>query len=99
MIDVSAFARGSPLMRAQAAVGFALPRCSCDILGVLQWLLQQRGGGEASVRWGRTLNALLHHAVALCRPSCVAAASDVSIRLQACYDIKSSPCMQNSILH
>jgi len=48
-----------------------------------QWLLQQRGSAEMSVRWGRTLNELLQHAVLLCRPSCAAAGSEVCIRLQA----------------
>ena len=58
-------------------------RSLCTVRCLPQWLLQQRGGAEASVRWGRTLNELLQHAVMLCRPSCIAAGSEVCLRLQA----------------
>ena len=39
------------------------------------------------MRWGRTLNELLQHAVLLCRPSCMAAGSEVCLRLQARHGI------------
>ena len=49
---------------------------------LVQWLMAQTRSAEHMVRWALCLNGIVQHACLLCRPSAIAAASDVSNRLQ-----------------